>query len=61
MLGSRYLIAPVLDSTEKRIVRFPKGVWYSPDGQRYKGPVVKEVSAPLGQLLYFEQQTKNNR
>ena len=55
MLGSRYLIAPVLDSTDRRLVRFPKGVWYDAGGKRYKGPLVTEIAVAPDRLLYFEQ------
>ena len=54
MLGSKYLVAPVLTKENKRIVRLPAGQWTDDRGKRYRGPQVVEVSVGLDRLLYFE-------
>lgn len=50
MLGSRYLVAPVLDDTGRRTVRLPRGTWISADGTRYKGPRVINVDVSDGSI-----------
>ncbi|MDD3108118.1 MAG: glycoside hydrolase family 31 protein [Alistipes sp.] len=54
MIGSKYLVAPLLTESNTRTVRFPKGVWISTKGQRYKGPLVTSVRADEGEILIFE-------
>lgn len=54
MLGSKYLFAPNTGEAQKRMVRIPKGVWTDRDGNRIKGPVVKEVDCSDGRLVYFK-------
>ncbi len=54
MLGSRFLVAPILTPDGKRTVRLPRGTWVDDLGQRFKGPLVIEVSAPLGRIPYYE-------
>lgn len=54
MLGARYLVAPILTPDGKRTVRLPRGTWTDDLGQRFKGPLVMEVSAPLGRIPYYE-------
>lgn len=54
MIGSKYLVAPLLGPEKQRTVRFPKGVWIDMQGRRYKGPLVKVVSSPDGRPLVFE-------
>ena len=53
MLGSRYLVAPVLDDTGRRTVRLPRGTWISADGTRYKGPRVINVDVSDGSIPLF--------
>lgn len=53
MLGSDYLIAPVLSPDGKRTVRLPRGTWVDDLGKRYRGPVVLEVTAPLDRIPYY--------
>ncbi len=54
MLGDKILVAPVVEkgASRKRIV-FPEGIWSGDDGSIVKGPVEKEVDAPLSRLPYF--------
>ncbi|WP_298061842.1 glycoside hydrolase family 31 protein [uncultured Rikenella sp.] len=54
MLGAKYLVAPILTPDGKRTVRLPRGVWVDDLGQRFKGPLVIEVSAPTGRIPYYE-------
>ena len=54
MLGSKYLVAPILNAEGKRSVRLPNGTWIDDKGTRIKGPVVLNISAETGRLPYFE-------
>ncbi len=54
MLGTRYMVAPVMSPDGRREVRLPAGTWVDDQGQRFKGPLVIKVNAPLGRLLYYE-------
>lgn len=54
MLGSKYLVAPILTPDGKRTVRLPRGAWVDDQGKRFKGPLVIEVSALLGRIPYYE-------
>lgn len=54
MLGSKYMVAPVLNKDNSRTVRLPKGRWRDDMGKNYRGPVVIEINAPLSRLPYFE-------
>ena len=54
MIGSKYLVAPLLGESDTRTVRFPRGVWIGPQGERFKGPLVTTVISRDGELLIFE-------
>lgn len=54
MLGSQYLFAPCVDGADQRLVRFPKGTWLGRNGEKIKGPVVKQVDCSAGELIVFE-------
>lgn len=54
MLGSKFLVAPVLSADGKRLVRLPRGSWVDDLGQRIRGPKVLQISAPLSRLPYYE-------
>ncbi len=54
MVGSKYLVAPLLDDSGKRLVRFPRGVWVDRNGKRYRGPLVTEVDCRGGMIPCFE-------
>ncbi len=56
MLGSRYLIAPLLDGKNSRMVRFPRGIWIDASGKRYRGPLVTTVTASNDHVLFFESE-----
>lgn len=55
MLGSRYLVAPVVTPSNTREVRLPAGRWKDDMGTLYKGPLVFEVTVAADRLLYFER------
>lgn len=56
MLGSNYLIAPVLEkSANMKKVRLPKGNWKDAAGKKYKGGVVIDFPVKLETLPYFEK------
>lgn len=56
MLGSRYLVAPVVEKgATTRVVRLPKGTWRDELGKKYKGGKSYTISAPLNRLPYFEK------
>lgn len=52
--GLQVLVAPILTPDGKRTVRLPRGTWVDDLGQRFKGPLVIEVSAPLERIPYYE-------
>ena len=54
MIGSRYLVAPLLGQGDSRTVRFPRGTWIGRSGERFKGPLVTTVSSHDGEPLIFE-------
>lgn len=54
MLGSKYMVAPMVQNNYKRKVIFPKGTWKGDDGVSIKGPAVKEIQVPIDRLPVFE-------
>lgn len=54
MLGTNYMVAPMLEKGTKRMVIFPKGKWKADDGTIITGPVNKEIEVPLDRLPWFE-------
>lgn len=54
MLGSKYMVAPILSADGKRMVRLPRGLWVDDLGRRMRGPLVFEITAPLDRLPYYE-------
>lgn len=54
MLGSRFLIAPMVSKGSKRVVRLPKGVWKDDQGKAIHGPKTFVVKVPLERLPYYE-------
>ncbi|MFI3299116.1 MAG: glycoside hydrolase family 31 protein [Rikenellaceae bacterium] len=55
MLGTDYIVAPVLSKDNKRIVRLPRGRWVDDKGKTFKGPLVMEVNAGIDRLPYFKK------
>lgn len=53
MLGSKYLVAPVLDRAGKRTVRLPRGMWTAGDGTKFRGPRVISVDVSDGKIPVF--------
>ena len=54
LLGDKLMIAPVVTSANTRQVTFPKGTWKYQD-KTFKGPLVKEFTVALDELLVFEK------
>jgi alpha-glucosidase len=54
MLGTKYMIAPMLEKGNQRKILFPKGLWRDDDGKLIKGPAVKDVMVPIDRLPVFE-------
>lgn len=55
MLGSKYLVAPVVTNKCTRSVRLPKGKWRDELGNLYRGGRTVEVDVPLNRLPYFQK------
>lgn len=55
MLGTKYLVAPMVHKGDKRKVHLPKGLWKDDLGKIIKGPQVLEIDVPLNRLPYFEK------
>ena len=56
MLGSKYLVAPVvLKDTFKRQVVLPEGTWKDDIGNIFNGKQTIEIEVPLYRLPYFER------
>lgn len=53
MVGTKFLVAPIITKDSKRIVRLPRGMWTDDKGVRFRGPVVMEVRAELGRIPYY--------
>lgn len=55
MLGSKYMVAPVVTKENSRIVKLPKGRWKDDLGKIYKGGQTITLDVPLNRLPYFEK------
>ncbi len=53
LIGTKFLVAPILSSDGKRVVRLPRGVWTDDTGKRFRGPIVMEIKAELGRIPYY--------
>jgi alpha-glucosidase len=54
MLGSKYLVAPVVSSSNSKTVYLPKGIWQSDLGKKVKGPVKLTIEVANDELPVFE-------
>ncbi|WP_442587305.1 glycoside hydrolase family 31 protein [Pedobacter sp. AW31-3R] len=54
MLGSKYLVAPVVTSSAKKKIYLPKGTWKSDNGKKIKGPTLIEQEVAMDRLPVFE-------
>ncbi|RYY60387.1 MAG: glycoside hydrolase [Chitinophagaceae bacterium] len=54
MLGTKYLVAPVLSKDGKKTILLPKGKWKDDEGKIWKGPKEMTMVVPLGRLPVFE-------
>lgn len=56
LLGSRYLVVPMLEKGKtSKTVTLPKGRWRDSDGTYYTGGVMLELRFPLEKLYVFEK------
>lgn len=54
MLGSKVLVAPMIDKGTVRKVTFPNGKWRAQNGNAFEGGKTVEFNVAIDQLLYFE-------
>jgi alpha-glucosidase (family GH31 glycosyl hydrolase) len=54
MLGTKYLIAPVLAKSTEKAIRLPKGRWKNDEGKVFQGPKLIKQSVPLNRLPVYE-------
>ncbi len=57
-IGPGYVAAPAAEGESVRMIRLPKGIWYGPDGRRYKGPRVVEADTGAGPLPVFVSESR---
>lgn len=55
MLGSKYLVCPVLTAGATKTIRLPKGNWKSLTGQQFKGPKTITIPVDLFSFPVFEK------
>ncbi|MGL4326834.1 MAG: hypothetical protein ACRCS7_05100 [Tannerellaceae bacterium] len=53
MLGDRYLVAPMITSNDKRIVKLPEGKWQDDEGNVFYGPKIMEIIVPIDRLPFY--------
>jgi alpha-glucosidase len=54
MLGSRYLVGPVLTKDGGKEIHLPKGKWKSDKGEILTGPRLIKLQVPLDRLPVYE-------
>lgn len=55
MLGKDYLVAPMVESGDRRLVRLPKGTWVDDLGKKHRGPKVLKIAVPIERLPYYKR------
>lgn len=55
MLGSKFMVTPVVTNKTVRMVKLPEGQWKDELGNKYKGGRTIEIDVPLKRLPYFEK------
>ena len=55
MLGSRFLVAPMVKKGTVREVWLPKGIWRDDQGKKIRGPKSLTIEVPLNRLPYYER------
>jgi alpha-glucosidase (family GH31 glycosyl hydrolase) len=58
MLGSKYLVAPMITNGNTKTIYLPRGTWKSDQGKIFKGPAKIEIEVAPDRLPVFEL-TKN--
>lgn len=56
MLGSQYIVAPMLEPGSVRSVKLPKGRWIDESGRRYKGGKTYTIEVPLERIPIFTRE-----
>lgn len=56
MLGSKYLVAPIMGPEDSRSVRLPQGTWRADDGTIYEGGKCYTIEVPIERLLWFTKE-----
>ena len=56
MLGSDYLVAPVVEQgAREKVVKLPRGRWINDRGVEYEGGQTVTEDAPLDRLVYYKK------
>lgn len=55
MLGSDYMVAPMVEKGYKRVVRIPKGMWIDDLGEQHIGPKIIKTAVPIERLPYYKR------
>ena len=55
MLGSDYMVAPMIESGYRRVVKLPKGTWVDDLGKKHRGPKVLKIAVPITRLPYYKK------
>ena len=55
MLGSKFMVAPVVTTENRRSIKLPKGKWKDDLGKIQQGGKTIEVDVPLNRIPYFEK------
>lgn len=56
MVGDKYLVAPMVEKGNSRMVKLPKGKWTDEAGITYKGGTTVKIDVPINRLPYFRLQ-----
>lgn len=54
MLGSKYLVAPVVEKGSQKIIYLPKGRWKDDEGKMFTGPLELNIHVALDRLPVYE-------
>lgn len=57
MLGEDIMIAPIVEKTNTRVIKFPHGRWQGEDGKVVVGPIERTVAVSLDELPWYRRIT----